>query len=438
MPDCHGDAEVGEDDPAVVAEQHVGGLTSRCSTPAPCAARSAATMPRPIRAASSGGSAPCPLITSPRVAEGTYSMTMHGRPSSSTTSCTTITWGWVIRAALRASRRVRSKRVGARRRTGAAGGALLHGDMAAEQLVVGPPDGAHTASADPFQEAVPAGDQPPRSDTVRSFPSPGRTVRGSTLARADEHSEGGVPVFYPARWRPGAGRTPGGRGDCPAARPLRRGRRTCGHGPTASRTALPTASPTPMPPPRAPAEEPARTPVRLPAYVLACGRSLEEPGGAQDVGAAVRAGGAARARRDGKGLPGRGPPVAPYRRREDPLRRAGAGARVPHPVPARGARRRRPQPPGCGHRARRGGGRRWRRRRALSGHGVRGRQNPQPRPQGRRAAGGPGGRPHGPGAGGPGAQPPARHRAPGHQTRERDAHRYGAGSRSSTSASPRR
>ena len=37
-------------------------------------------------------------------------MTMHGSPSSSTTSWTTMTPGWLIRAALRASRRVRSYR----------------------------------------------------------------------------------------------------------------------------------------------------------------------------------------------------------------------------------------------------------------------------------------------------------------------------------------
>lgn len=84
------------------------GLMSRCRTPAACAARTAAIMPRPIRAASSGGRVRPPLRKSPRVGAGTYSMTMQGRPSSSTTSCTTTTLGWTTRAALRASRRVRS------------------------------------------------------------------------------------------------------------------------------------------------------------------------------------------------------------------------------------------------------------------------------------------------------------------------------------------
>lgn len=84
------------------------GLTSRCHTPMSWAARSASTTARPIRAASAVGSAPRCSSASSRVIEGTYSITMHGRPSSSTASCTTITWGWAIRAALRASRRVRS------------------------------------------------------------------------------------------------------------------------------------------------------------------------------------------------------------------------------------------------------------------------------------------------------------------------------------------
>lgn len=87
------------------------GFTSRCSTPARWAARSAATMPRPTRAASAGSNGPCALSRSPRVTEGTYSITIDGSPASSTTSCTTTTLGWLIRAAARASRLVRSKRV---------------------------------------------------------------------------------------------------------------------------------------------------------------------------------------------------------------------------------------------------------------------------------------------------------------------------------------
>jgi hypothetical protein len=69
------------------------GLTSRCSTPAECAARSAAIIPRPILAASAGGTGPRSFSRSPSVVAGTYSMTMVGRPSSSTTSWTTTTLG---------------------------------------------------------------------------------------------------------------------------------------------------------------------------------------------------------------------------------------------------------------------------------------------------------------------------------------------------------
>lgn len=98
------------------------GFTSRCSTPAACAALSAVTIRWPVRAASAGGRVPLSSSTSARVREGTYSMTMHGSAGpaapagssapgvSSTTSCTTMTLGCVILAALRASRRVRSWR----------------------------------------------------------------------------------------------------------------------------------------------------------------------------------------------------------------------------------------------------------------------------------------------------------------------------------------
>ena len=72
-----------------------------------------------------------------------------------------------MRAALRASRRVRSCSVGAfvlgevRRDV-----QLLDGDLPAQQLVLGAPHRAHAAAADPLGQPVPSGDQPPSSDTA--------------------------------------------------------------------------------------------------------------------------------------------------------------------------------------------------------------------------------------------------------------------------------
>ena len=62
------------------------GLMSRCTTPAECAAPSAAATCAPIRATSRGGSGPCSFIIAARLVEGRYSMTSTGWPSSSATS----------------------------------------------------------------------------------------------------------------------------------------------------------------------------------------------------------------------------------------------------------------------------------------------------------------------------------------------------------------
>lgn len=86
------------------------GFTSRCRTPAACAASRAPSTSRPILAASRAPSVPS-WSASPSVRPCTNSMTIHGCPSSTATSWTLTTAGWSSRAAARASRRIRSKTV---------------------------------------------------------------------------------------------------------------------------------------------------------------------------------------------------------------------------------------------------------------------------------------------------------------------------------------
>ncbi|GAA3146795.1 hypothetical protein GCM10020001_082630 [Nonomuraea salmonea] len=83
------------------------GLTSRCSTPVAWAARSASSTRPPITAACAGRSGPSSEITLASERERTSCMTIHGRPSSSTTSWMTTTDGWSSRPAALASRMVR-------------------------------------------------------------------------------------------------------------------------------------------------------------------------------------------------------------------------------------------------------------------------------------------------------------------------------------------
>ncbi len=83
------------------------GLTSRCSTPAACAVASADSSWRPASAALGGGSGPDLAMIWSSDSAWTSSMTIHGRPSSSATSNTVTSPGWLSRAAVRASRWVR-------------------------------------------------------------------------------------------------------------------------------------------------------------------------------------------------------------------------------------------------------------------------------------------------------------------------------------------
>lgn len=92
------------------------GFTSRCRTPAACAASSAPSTSRPIRAASRASRVPS-SSTSPSVRPCSSSSTSQGRPSTTATSYTLTTAGWSRRAAARASRRMRSQAL-ARSRSG--------------------------------------------------------------------------------------------------------------------------------------------------------------------------------------------------------------------------------------------------------------------------------------------------------------------------------
>jgi hypothetical protein len=83
-------------------------VTSRCTIPAACAAANAEATCHPTPTTSASGSGPRSSIISASVFDGTYSMTRHGVPPCSTTSCTVTTCGCRKRAAIRPSRTIRS------------------------------------------------------------------------------------------------------------------------------------------------------------------------------------------------------------------------------------------------------------------------------------------------------------------------------------------
>ncbi len=84
------------------------GFTSRCSTPAACAARSAASTSAPISAARSGANGPSASSRSARDSPRTSSITIQGRSPSVATSYTVTTLWWATRAAAHASRSSRA------------------------------------------------------------------------------------------------------------------------------------------------------------------------------------------------------------------------------------------------------------------------------------------------------------------------------------------
>lgn len=83
------------------------GLTSRCMIPAAWAWRSASSTRTPISAVWTTGSGPLCRTACSRDQARTSSITIQGRPSSSTTSWTVTMPGWLSRAAERASRSIR-------------------------------------------------------------------------------------------------------------------------------------------------------------------------------------------------------------------------------------------------------------------------------------------------------------------------------------------
>ncbi len=97
------------------------GLMSRCTTPARCAACSPSSSPRASRAARAGGGGPSARSSSSSERPRSSSITTHGVPPWSKTSCTVTTDGCSIRAAARASRSTRC-RVSARSASGSDAG----------------------------------------------------------------------------------------------------------------------------------------------------------------------------------------------------------------------------------------------------------------------------------------------------------------------------
>ena len=85
------------------------GLMSRCSTPAAAAVTIASSTRSPMPATRAGGSGPSARMISASDRDGTSSITIHGRPSCSTTSKIVTTAGCRSRAATCASRIVRRR-----------------------------------------------------------------------------------------------------------------------------------------------------------------------------------------------------------------------------------------------------------------------------------------------------------------------------------------
>ncbi len=87
-----------------LASSTLAGFTSRCSTPASCAARSADSTSAPMCAARCGGNGPSASRSSASEMPRTSSITIHGRPSCVATSYTVTTLWFATRAAAHASR----------------------------------------------------------------------------------------------------------------------------------------------------------------------------------------------------------------------------------------------------------------------------------------------------------------------------------------------
>ena len=133
---------------------------------------------------------------------------------------------------------------------------------------------------------------------------------------------------------------------------------------------------------------------------------------------ALRAAGADRRRRNGRGLAGEGHPPRPQRRRQDPPRRLRRGRGAPPALRARGQGDLLAQPPPHLHALRR----RARGRRALPGDGAARGRGPRRSPAEGPAAARPGREARGAGRRGPLRRAQAGHRPPRPQARQRRAH----------------
>ena len=159
------------------------GFTSRCTIPAWCAACRPARTPRPIRATRADGRRPTSRTASCSDWNGTSSITMAGRPSSSKKSYTPTTFGWRSRATICASRTARRRPV-SRSASSISGGQII--SLTATSRLSNSSRARQTAP------------MPPRPITARSRyrPASRRSVSGVD-----------IPGHYPGGNRPnGAGR----------------------------------------------------------------------------------------------------------------------------------------------------------------------------------------------------------------------------------------
>ncbi len=80
------------------------GLTSRWTTPLPCSASRACTVPAATQGRAAGGNGPASRTRSPREGAGTYSIAIHGRRARASASSTRAVYALSTRRASSTSR----------------------------------------------------------------------------------------------------------------------------------------------------------------------------------------------------------------------------------------------------------------------------------------------------------------------------------------------
>jgi len=154
------------------ASRRFPGLMSRWTRPAPWACANPSATCRARSSTRPGGSGPV-ASASASVPPSTHSITMNGRSPFSPTSKTWTILRCPSRAARRASRRNRSRKLGV---GGEVVGQHLDSDRAAEAAVLGAVDGGHASVADDVAEVIAA----------LAPESVSRPCRGHTPAHEDE------------------------------------------------------------------------------------------------------------------------------------------------------------------------------------------------------------------------------------------------------------